>query len=1369
MLSISGSNVPHISNASTRSNLLTRVEAIHEQASGEGQTIVQASENCLVSNQASGDNNVFTTYIALTASDSNAKLVFEKLNGHAEAARYKPLAQLGTHIEELRTAYLNVLEEIDEVRDGLKLYIPSEGQETADSKIIFPLIDKVREFLSSSKKVLLLLGEAGSGKSTFNRHLTRMLWDEYQQSSTTPIPVFIALAEHTPSCKDLIESYLLEQEFSPEAITGLRKAKRLVFILDGFDEIQDRTQAFYTENKLDHWKNAQVIISSRPEYLGGNYRSQFQKRGQTSVLQEYWLSTISDDWITAYIQKYIQHTQRTGWNLKRYQDALNNLPTLKEAIRRPFLLRMALDLLPDLAESGSAPMTRIALYDEFISRWWNRSEERLLHITLTDEEKKARSKLGQHLVAKGLKASQEMAIALTQKHLVQAFYDPEKEEIIPKAWGKYFNEKDAEKRLLLFNAPLIHQGQHYRFIHKSIQEYLVARAICGPDFKVTESYPKDVINQLSLVKEPVILDFLVERVKERAQFKAYLHAWIEASKNPNISVMVGAANSMTVLVRAGIQFNSADLNGIRIPEADLSNGVFDSAQLQGADLRKVKFHTSWLRQANLRGAQMTDVQFGEWVYLQEESEVFSCTYSPDGKTCAMGFDNGVIRVHDTSNWATIHTSEGHTSRVMSVVYSPSGLQLASGSDDWTVRLWDAQSGAAVHTLKGHTRSVWSVVYSPSGLQLASGSVDGTVRLWDVESGASVHTLEGHIATVRSLVYSPSGAQLASHSNDKTVRLWDAKRGTAEHTLEGHTNIVTTVVYSPSGTQIASGSWDATVRLWDAESGVAVHTLEGHNSCVNSVAYSPSGAQLASGSDDDTVRLWDVESGAAAHTLEGHNEAISSVVYSPSGLQLASGSYDWTVCLWDAESGAAEYTLEGHLDAVRSLVYSPTGAQLASRSDDETVRLWDAKRGTAEHTLEGHTYPVSSVVYLPSGAQRASSSWDNTVRLWDAQSGAAVHILDGHTSIVKSVAYSPSGFRIASGSADKTVRLWDARSGAAERTLEGHTSAVISVAYSPSSTQLASGSADNTVRLWDAESGTAVRIIEGHTSGVRSVVYSPSGVQLASGSADKTVRLWDAQSGEAVRTLEGHAEVVTSVVYSPSGLQLASGSNDRTVRLWDVQSGVTVRTLRGHTGWIYSVVYSPSGSQLASGSYDKTVRLWDVKSGVAVRTLNHTDFVDSVAYSPSGSQLASVSSDKTVWLWEVVSGNCLKIIEDFSWQVSSIAWTVLNGQQYLATGGRDKSVRQWELKKEGSGYQAKLCWGNPRHEVLNLRNMQIEGVQSLSERNVRLLKQRGAIEEMRGLSVENEELLKPHWALTGDVIEQSKSFIKRGLKKVLKSK
>ncbi|KAG0273643.1 hypothetical protein BGZ96_004722, partial [Linnemannia gamsii] len=124
--------------------------------------------------------------------------------------------------------------------------------------------------------------------------------------------------------------------------------------------------------------------------------------------------------------------------------------------------------------------------------------------------------------------------------------------------------------------------------------------------------PKHWVSDLGVAR------LLTERVWQERTFKEQLLAIIERSKT-DADVRQAAANAITILVKAGVQFNGADLKGIQIPGADLSFGVFDSAQLQGADLRKATLRTSWLHQANLSGAQMAGVQFGEWPYLKEES------------------------------------------------------------------------------------------------------------------------------------------------------------------------------------------------------------------------------------------------------------------------------------------------------------------------------------------------------------------------------------------------------------------------------------------------------------------------------------------------------------------------------------------------------------------------------------------------------------------------------------------------------------------------------------------------------------------------------------------------------------------------------
>ncbi|UUM21008.1 pentapeptide repeat-containing protein [Mycoavidus sp. SF9855] len=360
-----------------------------------------------------------------------------------------------------------------------------------------------------------------------------------------------------------------------------------------------------------------------------------------------------------------------------------------------------------------------------------------------------------------------------------------------------------------------------------------------------------------LLNAPEVFSFLREKIHQNAQLKEKLLSWVERSKTEKVQAI--AANALTVLVKTGVQFNSQDLKGIRVPGADLSYGMFDSAQLQGADLSQVNFSNSWLCHADLSAAKMAGVRFGEWAYLQEGGAVYSCAYSPDGKNCAVGLNNGTISVYTTSNWKKSYTLRGHTNSVYSVVYSPNGAQIASGSDDKTVRLWDAHSGAAVHTLRGHTNSVYSVVYSPSGAQIASGSDDKTVRLWDAHSGAAGHTLRGHTVYVRSVVYSPNGDQIASGSFDKTVRLWDAQSGAAGHTLRGHTAVIRSVVYSPSGSQIASGSLDQTVRLWEVASGECLSVIQDFAEAVYSVAWkaTPEGSYLLAGSGDKLVRQWEL--------------------------------------------------------------------------------------------------------------------------------------------------------------------------------------------------------------------------------------------------------------------------------------------------------------------------------------------------------------------------------------------------------------------------------------------------------------------------------------------------------------------------------
>ncbi|KAF9992451.1 hypothetical protein BGZ80_008546, partial [Entomortierella chlamydospora] len=89
---------------------------------------------------------------------------------------------------------------------GGDVYISPRAKATPRATDHFDLTVKVQEFLASDRKVFLLLGDSGAGKSTFNRALEISLWDNYRMNGR--IPLFIHLPEIEKLERDLVAERL---------------------------------------------------------------------------------------------------------------------------------------------------------------------------------------------------------------------------------------------------------------------------------------------------------------------------------------------------------------------------------------------------------------------------------------------------------------------------------------------------------------------------------------------------------------------------------------------------------------------------------------------------------------------------------------------------------------------------------------------------------------------------------------------------------------------------------------------------------------------------------------------------------------------------------------------------------------------------------------------------------------------------------------------------------------------------------------------------------------------------------------------------------------------------------------------------------
>jgi hypothetical protein len=517
----------------------------------------------------------------------------------------------------------------------------------------------------------------------------------------------------------MIPKHLRRCEFTEPQIRELKLHHNLILICDGYDESQ-QTNNLYTSNRLNQpgeW-NAKMVISCRSEYLGVDYRDRFQPgdrndRPETTLLQEAAITPFSMEQVQDYITQYVT-VYRPLWGTEEYEKALDLIPSLKGLVKNPFLMSLSLEVLPRMVDPGQdlsgTRITRMALYDQFIEHWMERGKKRLGEKRLSPQARAAFESLSDEgFTRNGIDYLKRLSMAIYKEQGGQPIvtYSRYKDE---KSWKAPFFSREEETQILREVCPLIRNGNQHRFIHRSLLEYGVALAIFDPQewkSKPTSdatsgrrksvssdmsSDEQDAVEDSDIVKQqdinspllwrrfidaPSVLQFLEERVHQEPLFKQQLLDYIEESKKDK-KLRIAAANAITILVRGGIQFNGADLRGIRIPYADISHGMFDSARLQGADLRHVDLRGAWLRRANLSKSQMTNARFGE-LPLKQEERVTACVYSPNGKTLSLALYNYKICVYSTSDWETLWTAEGHSGHVWRIIYSPYGNQIASSS------------------------------------------------------------------------------------------------------------------------------------------------------------------------------------------------------------------------------------------------------------------------------------------------------------------------------------------------------------------------------------------------------------------------------------------------------------------------------------------------------------------------------------------------------------------------------------------------------------------------------------------------------------------------------------------------------------------
>ena len=1058
-----------------------------------------------------------------------------------------------------------------DIDNRLKAYIEcyalkSEHQ-TNNPENRFNLNKKVESFLIGNTKTFVILGKAGSGKSLFVLFFFQKLlkcWHLYKlEKKHYPewLPIYLPLKNYAQARAvdairlSLIE-YGLEKKDIEELKQGLGRSQKVLFILDGYDELGKNINHNFSKD-LENWPYAKVLISGRIDHFE-NERQHFDAFGSLSFNEQLNCSSFEVNYLAPfvieeikdYIEKYMNVNPECKQNLdclkkntnKEIYEILESLPGLISLLDNPFLLNLVLQSLPMLLESKTSQsnLTRKEIYEAFVDTWFIKEAARQNALGRKVEKNECRE------------FAEKLAFLMFKNKTINVNNEMD-----------FFIE--PKNLIMRETCPLSINGNGYSFIHKSIYEYFVASYL----YKELEKFQhdKELISwgERPLTDEPAIINFLVEiqrsqqqptSIFEDTETSKILFKLIEYSSS-KLQKCYAASNAATVLNAAGISFSGRDLKKSNLVGASLIGAILDSTNLEGADLSKANLTGAWLRGSDLTNTNMLEVFFSELAYKKESASINSCIYSSNGDYLAVVTSCNLILYKVNKSGHLISKNiipNSYNSFMTCVAFSHDSRWVAVSGWDNMVNIFNLNNFEKSITLTANTNFISSISFNIDNQLLAASSIDSNI-----------------------------------------IIIWDLEKRTIITTLSGHDNSITNVLFSYDNKFIISGSIDKTIRFWNL-SDFTINKIITLDNAIRSIALSLDSRWLALGGENKNILIYSLEDTCSKKILEGHTDSVLSVTFSTDSKWLASGSTDCTIRIWRLENINDNTVLAGHTNYVTGVVFSSSNEVLASVSLDKTIRLWNLtfSGNHIEKHIDFHDNYVYSIAVSNDNRWLASGSRDNSIRVWDLASLMKTVRINAHNDYVYSVSFSHDNQYMASASRDGTIKLFNLKDFSHYKTFHDHNGPVLGIHFSYNNKWLASTSVDKTVIMWDLINSTQKILFE-HDAHLRSIAFSYNNKWLVvAGGGNENILGWNLLDNTETPCfkMHGHNNDVLEVNFSYDSQWLVSGSIDKSIMVWFLDDPNNINyKLAGHEGAVYSVKFSPDDKFLISGSTDKTLRIW----------------------------------------------------------------------------------------------------------------------------------------------------------------------------------
>ena len=399
-----------------------------------------------------------------------------KVNALAAGITLRTNAELSTQLVNFDAYVEQIIREFEDSPIS-KFYIELSGTETEDyeleeSAIFFrPVDDFIQRclFLENREK-LALLGNFGTGKSTFCKRYAYTLAQAYKSDKTGRVPILISLKDYDArfDIQTLILNTLLTKygvNITPAICQALQRIGKFMLLFDGFDEMDAKAnpdtirENLRELNKVSEIKGNKFVITCRTHF--------FRNKIQAEVLADFDIAYIPE-WGEMELREYLQ--KRFGSEWKKYVEQISGTHNLPELAKTPLFLEMIAETLPKLGDN----VKRVELYQVYTDNWIKNQSRRKGALLTPYERRNFIKELAVKLYSEGRMFCHYKEFKdILRLYLTQAQPGEDMRFEIDDAVQMDYLRNDVQTCTFLVRD----SAGNYSFRHKSFMEFFVAKAI----------------------------------------------------------------------------------------------------------------------------------------------------------------------------------------------------------------------------------------------------------------------------------------------------------------------------------------------------------------------------------------------------------------------------------------------------------------------------------------------------------------------------------------------------------------------------------------------------------------------------------------------------------------------------------------------------------------------------------------------------------------------------------------------------------------------------------------------------------------------------------------------------------------------------